>query len=298
MNRPGLLRSVVMFVATLSLAWAQTAPSRNSNSSPNDAPVQSDQGLKQAATLPNQGPDPLLDLPRLKQNRASLIGGIVENVDRLRGRLILRPFGQGKLTIVFDPRTQFVSGGKAAGVQDMHRGDRVYVETVLNGTAVFAKTIHLHTGTALGATVGQVIAYDAAQGSLSIRDQLSSRPVQFHVTAQTIVTGAGVVPGALVQISFLGGNGPALAREILVLAAPGSIFAFAGRITFLDFASHELVLANTSDDNRYEIQFNPAAVDADAKEHLQEGASVTIAARFNGQRYVAESVTVVPQSTE
>jgi hypothetical protein len=247
--------------------------------------------------LANQ-PDTLFDLPRLKRDRASLIGGTLENIDRLRDRFVLRPFGRGKLTIVFDPRTQFVRDGKAAGALDMHPGDRVYVETVLDGTAVFAKTVHVLPGAALGATLGQIIAYDAAQGKLSIRDQLSARPVHFRVTSQTIITGAGVGPGALVQLSFLPGKGPALVREILVLAAPGSVFTFAGRITFLDFASHELVLANTSDDNRYEIQFNPAALETDAKERLQEGASVTVAARFNGQRYVAESVTVLPRAAE
>jgi len=294
MNSVGLLRSVLIFLATLSLAWSQTVPSANSTANPfNDAAVQSDQDLKHAAALPNRGPDPLIDLPHLKQNRASLIGGTVENIDRLRDRLILRLFGGGKLTIVFDPRTQFLRDWKPVGAQDIHSGDRVHVETVLDGTAVFAKTIHLFTAAALGTTVGQIIAYDAAQGSLSIRDQLSSQPVQFHVTSKTIITGAGVGRGALVQVSFIGGKDPPLVGKILVLAAPGSVFTFAGRITFLNFASHELVLANASDDNRYEIQFDPATIKADARQHLQEGASVAIAARFDGQRYVAKSVTVL-----
>ncbi len=294
MNLVGLVRSVLIFLATLTLAWSQTVPSANSTANPsNDAPVQSDQDLKPATVLPNQAPDPLLDLPHLKQNPASLIGGTVENIDRLRDRLILRLFGGGKLTIAFDPRTQFLRDWKPLGAQDIHSGDRVHVETVLDGTAVFAKTIHVSTASALGTTVGQIIAYDAAQGSLRIRDQLSSQPVQFHVTSKTIITGAGVGRGALVQVSFIGGKAPPSAREILVLAAPGSVFTFAGRITFLDFASHELVLANASDDNRYEIQFDPATIKADAREHLQEGASVAIAARFDGQRYVAKSVTVL-----
>ena len=57
-------------------------------------------------------------------------------------------------------------------------------------------------------------------------------------------------------------------------------------------------MANASDDNRYEIQFNPAAVEADARARLQEGASVTVAARFTGQGYVAESVTVLAHPAE
>ena len=297
MNLAALVRSIVLFLATLSLAWSQTVPIPNSNEA-NVAPVPSGQGLKQAVALPNQAPDKLFDLPRLKQGRASLVGGALESIDRLRGRFVLRPFGRGKLTIAFDPRTQFMRGTEVAGAQDMHPGDRVYVETVLDGTAVFAKTVLLPKDAALGAALGQVVAYDAAQGSLSIRDQLSSQPVKFRVTAKTIITGAGVGPGALVEVSFLPGKDPTLAREILILAAPGSVFTFTGRITFLDLTSHELVLANTSDDSHYEIQFNPAAIPADATERLLEGATVTVSVRFNGQRYVAESVTVLPESTK
>jgi hypothetical protein len=297
MNLPALLRFIGMFLVTLSMAWSQTVAIPISDEA-NVAPVPSGQGLKQAVALPNQAPDKLFDLPRLKQGRASLVGGALGSIDRLRGRFVLRPFGRGKLTIAFDPRTQFVRGTAIAAAQDMHPGDRVYVETVLDGTAVFAKTVFLPKDATLGAALGQIVAYDAAQGSLSIRDQLSSQPVKFRVTSKTIITGAGLGTGALVEVSFLPGKDPALVREILILAAPGSVFTFTGRITFLDLTSHELVLANTSDDSRYEIQFNPAAIAADAKERLLEGASVTIAARFNGQRYVAESVTVLPQSTE
>jgi Domain of unknown function (DUF5666) len=300
---------VVILLAMLNLAWSQAAPSPNSipNSLASDAPGQSDHSLKPSALMPpNQAPDKLLDLPPLKHSQASLIGGSLESIDRVQNRFVLRPFGRGKLTIAFDPRTQFVRGADVVRVQDMHPGDRVYVETVLDGSAVFAKTVHLPKDASAGTAVGQVIAYaysnDAAQGSLSIRDQLSSQPVKFRVNSKTIITGAGVGPGALVQLSFLPGKDKdkdaAVVSEIQVLAAPGSVFTFSGRITFLDLAAHQLVLANASDDNRYEIQFNPAAVEADTRARLQEGASVTVAARFTGQGYVAESVTVLAHPTE
>ena len=295
-------RSVViggMCAATLTVAWSQTALSSGSNSASNATSGQPDQTLNQPAQAPpNQAPDKLFDLPRLKQDRSSLIGGSVVSIDRLRGRLVLRPFGRGSLTIAFDPRTQFARGGEAARAPDMHPGDRVYVETVLDGTAVFAKAVHLPKDATVGTTVGQIIDYDAAQGSLSIRDQLSSQPVRFRVTSETVVTGAGVSPGALVQLSFLPGEDPARVREILLLTVPGAVSTFSGRITFLDLAAHELVVANASDDKRYEILFNPATVDADVRARLQEGASVTVAARFNGQAYVAESVTVLSRPAE
>jgi hypothetical protein len=298
MIRAGLLHAGIV-LATVSLSWSQTAPPPHSNSDftstakSNDSAGPSSDGAKAAHAPSNQEPDKLLDLPPLKPTRASLMGGALESIDRVRSRLVLRLFGGGKLTIAFDPRTQFLRGTELVRVQDMHAGERVYVETVLDGTAVFAKTVHLPTEAAQGSVQGQVIGYDAGQGSLSVRDQLSSQPVRFRVTSKTIITGNGIAPGALVQLSFLPGENPALVREIKVLIAPGSVFTFSGRITFLDLASDELVLASATDDNRYEIKLNPAAAAGDSIARLQEGATVTIAARFNGQSYVAESVTVL-----
>src|ERR1700728_3422390 len=122
MNWVSFLRSVSIFLATLALAWSQTVPNTDSganSANSKDAPVSSDQTLKQVPGPRSQQPDPLLDLPRLKQDRASLIGGTVEHIDRLRDRFTLRPFGRGKLTIVFDPRTQFVRGENPASAEDM-----------------------------------------------------------------------------------------------------------------------------------------------------------------------------------
>jgi Domain of unknown function (DUF5666) len=302
-----LVRTAV-FLAMLNAAWSQTAASPDLLSL-SSAAAGGDQVPKQPTLVPlNPAPDKLLDLPRLKHNQASLIGGSIENVDRLRSCLVLRPFGRGKLTIAFDPRTQFVRGSAIASVQDLRPGDRVYVETVLDGSAVFAKTVHLPKSPAEGTAQGQVIAYAnanaTAQGSLTIRDQLSSQPVKFLVNSKTIINGAGVGPGALVQVSFLPSadkdrdKDVAVVSQITVLATPGSVFTFSGRITLLDLAAHQLVVANASDDIRYEIQFNPAAIEASTRARLQEGASVAVAARFTGQGYVAESVVVLTQPAE
>src|SRR5260370_6826725 len=81
-----------------------------------------------------------------------------------------------------------------------------------------------------------------------------------------------------------------------VLCAPGSIFTFTGRSTFRYIGTQELVLVSATDGNRYEIRLNPAAVEGDARALLQEGASVTVAARFNGKGYGAGSVTQLPAS--
>lgn len=280
-----------IFLAMLSVVWSQTAQGPNSNSY--SAPAKSDHSLKQPGPAsPNPAPDSLFDLPPLKPGPASLMGGALESIDRVRDRFVLRPFGQGRVTIAFDPRTQFLRDQQTVGWQDMRPGERVYVETVLDGTTVFAKTVHLPGEVSQGMVTGQIVSYDAAQGRLSVRDELSSEAEEFRVNSKTVISTAGVGPGALVQLSFLPGEAPPVVREIRVLVAPGAVFTFAGRVSFLDLSTQELVLASTTDGNRYEIQLNPSAVEADSQAHLREGADVTITARFNGRRYVAESVTV------
>ena len=290
-----------MLLTTLSAAWSQTAATSGSSSftAPATAPRGSDSIAKAHTSIPpNQASDGLFDLPPLKQSPASLIGGALESIDRVRDRLVLRPFGQGRITVAFDPRTQFLRGDRKVRAQDMRPGDRVYVETVLDGTTVFAKTVHLPAEVALGAVTGQVVSYDAARGNLSVRDELSSEPARFRVTSSTMITGAGVGPGALVQLSFLPGEAPPIAREIRVLIARGSAFTFSGQVTFLDLSAQELVLLSATDNNRYEIQLNPAALQGDSWSRLREGANVTIGARFDGRSYVAESVTLLSSSAK
>jgi hypothetical protein len=292
MTRAVLVNAGV-FLAMLGVARPQTttAPSSQSFTVPAQA-RQSPQ--QQAAVPPNQASDQIFDLPPLKPGPASLMGGALESIDRVRDRLVLRPYGQGRLTIAFDPRTRFLRGEQTVRAQDMRPGDRVYVETVLNGTTVFAKTVHLPADTALGAVNGQVTEYDAAQGNLSVRDELSSGAARFRVTSKTVITGGDVAPGALVQLSFLPGEAPPVVREIRVVVAPGAVFNFSGRITFLDLSAQALVLASATDGNRYELQINPAALEGESMANLREGASVNISARFNGKGYVAEKVTVSP----
>jgi hypothetical protein len=83
-----------------------------------------------------------------------------------------------------------------------------------------------------------------------------------------------------------------------VLIAPGAVFTFSGRVTFLDLSAQEVVLLSATDNTRYEIQLNPAALQEDSLAHLREGANVTIAARFDGRGYVAESVTLLSSSAK
>jgi hypothetical protein len=243
-----------------------------------------------------QDPDPLLDLPPVSQAGATLVGGIIEKLDRVRDRIVIKPFGGGQLDIAFDPRTKIVRGEQKVGARDLKVGERVHIETVTDGPRIFAKKIHIGLETAQGEAHGQVVSYDVTRGEITINDELSSQPVRFHVDKATKLSGEGLQVGSLVDVNFLAGTNRASAREVKVLAAPGSLFTFSGNITYLDLASHSLVVASSTDDKKYPIKFDPQRVNA--WERLHEGTNVLVKARFDGQNYTAEEVTVMSAAAQ
>lgn len=248
----------------------------------------------QAGTItppkPNE-PDPLLDLPPVPKAGATLVGGIIEKLDRVRDRMVVKPFGGGRLEIAFDPRTTFVRGDKGASVRELRVGARVHVETVNEASRIFAKKIHIGVEAAEGEVYGQVIGYDSANGVLDINDELSARPVHFRIDKGTKLSGQTLAVGSLVEVNFIPGSNKAMARDVKVLASPGSVFTFVGRITYLDLSSHSFVVASSTDDKKYAIKFNPQQVNA--WERLHEGTSVSVKARFDGENYTADEVAVL-----
>ena len=102
--------------------------------------------------------------------------------------------------------------------------------------------------------------------------------------------------GSLVEVNFLWGSNRAFAREVNVLASPGSFFTFVGRITYLDMSSHSLVVASATDDKKYAIKFNPQQVNA--WDRLHEGTNVSVKAKFDGENYTAEDVAVMSASVQ
>jgi hypothetical protein len=248
------------------------------------------------ATPKPQDPDPLLDLPAVPKNGETLVGGIIFKLDRVRDRMVVKPFGGGQLEISFDPRTKIVRGEQSALARDLRVGDRIHIETVNEGSKIFAKKIHIGLIAAQGEAHGQVVAYDAATGNISINDELSARPVRFHVDPATRISGGKIEMGSLVDVNFLSGSNRAAAREVKVLASPGSIFTFVGQITYLDIASHSMVVASSTDEKKYSIRFNPQQVNA--WERLHEGTNVSVKARFDGENYTAEDVAVMAAAVQ
>jgi hypothetical protein len=241
----------------------------------------------------------LPDLPALPPAKATLVGGTVERLDRVQDRVTLQVFGGGKMKIVFDPRTRIYRDGILASAADLRKGDRIYVDTVLDGSTVFARNIHLKSAAPMGESRGVIVSY--RRGELTMRDQLSPHSVKVRLSPSTrIIKGdknssaSDLVPGTLIAVKFgAQQDGRDLAQEVAVLAVPGSSFTFAGEVINLDLRTGLLVLNSSTDRKTYEIYLEPAAGSVD--DNLRQGAQVSVVARFEGDRYVARSVTVSSQ---
>jgi hypothetical protein len=241
---------------------------------------------------------PLPDLPGLPQGNSTVIGGAIHRVDWVRDQLTIDVFGGRQTKVLFDERTLVYRDGVQASLGSLRNGERVSLETVLDGTAVFARTIHTLSHSMEGECHGQVLDFNPGKGELIVRDVLSPKLVKLQITNVTTITREGqetsataaLGPGALVSIKFQPDRNGIVARQIAILATAGTAFVFSGRVTFLDLHSGLLVVTDPRDSKRYEIDFNPVRLPA--SQNLHEGTDVTVTAGFDGTRYTANAITI------
>lgn len=264
------------------------------------------QGASAAKELISETPNPAgfaapvnlaPDLPPVPRGKTTVIGGAIRNVDHLRDELTLNIYGGHPMRVFFDERTKIYVNGQPAALSDLHPGERVSVETQLDGEDIFARSIHSLTQSLDGQCHGQVLAFDRAKGELLIRDGLAPQPIRVEVPAHINIAGEGqqaasptaLAPGALVAVTFRSdGNGHAIANQISVLASPGSAFVFTGVVTYLDVHDGVLALLDPLNQKRYEISFDPQSP---VRSGLREGLNVTVNASFDGSRYSARTIT-------
>ena len=217
----------------------------------------------------------------------------------MRDQVTVRVFGGGQMSVLFDPRTHVYRGEKELTITDLKQGERIYVDTILDGNQVFARNIRLRPEAAAGQSQGIVLKYTSDQ--ITLRDGLSPSAVKIRLSSSTkilrdgrTVSASTLVPGSLVSVDFDSrGKGNDMARQISILALPGTRYTFVGQVVHLDLRSGLLVLNSSIDHKTYEIHLNPQATPDD---NLQAGANVTISANFENSQYVAHSVTVTPNA--
>jgi hypothetical protein len=291
--------ALVLFAIPLALAAVPQATSAPQQQPAPPAPQQA----PAVQPAPSIEPDDLLKPPPLPPGYPSLVGGTVSKIDRVRQAVMVRPFGGQNLKIYFDERTHIYRDGIETTMLGIRKGDRVYVDTLLDGGRVFAKNIRVQTESHPADARGQIVAYDAKDARMEMRDELSAQPVTFRINPDTVVRHgdqkgslADLQPGALVDVRFSPERaGQGVAREITVIAKPGSEFVFAGKVTHLNLAKGVLAMQNRTDNKSYEIHFDPGTGHYD---NLGVGSEISAQAVFDGSQYVARNITVTQAKAE
>jgi hypothetical protein len=286
---------------------AKPAASANSDVPSGPPPQPKTEILDSSATsggLTTNGHDPILDPPPFPSGSTTLVGGIIRDVDRIRNRMVVNVFGGGRWKVSFDERTHIFRNGAETTQLALKKGERVYVDTMLDPTNhdILARNIRVGVATPPADASGQITSVDIEHGEVSLRDNINSVPVHFGVDKETLISNgntpislAAVKPGALVHVKFSAQSGyRGVARQITVIAMPGAAFTFVGKIAYLDLHRGLLAIQNV-DGKTYDIHFsrhNTAEAD-----NLSVGTPVKIVAIFEGNQYTAQSVQVRESST-
>lgn len=281
------------FSVLLMLSFAGFAVPGGAQTSAN--PPQAAASAQPSAAAQRENYDPLLDLPPLPNHTVTLLGGTVVRLDEIMNHMVLQPFGsKQKVSVAFDSRTHFYQDGKAIGEKDVKQGQRVYVDSMLNGSKVFAKTIWIRSTMESGIGQGQIMGFDSRHQTLTVRDELSNQPLHMQLTSATIIrkgdqpaSASELVDNALVALSF----GPQRQLEqITILATPGTIFTFAGPVTYVDMSRHMIAIDNRSDSKKYDIYVTTIA--DSLLRQIRQGMDVNVSAAFDGNQYDARSLEV------
>jgi hypothetical protein len=253
---------------------------------------------QQAHNATSADEDLPIGLPPMKKGGLSLIGGTVVKMDPIRDRLVLRAFGGKDVTVGFDVRTKVLRDETSVPAREVQTGARVYADTTLVNGQIFAKTIRL-VSNAQGEANGQVIAYDPSTRKLKIRNSLGAEPLELSVSAETSIhngerpgEASELLTGTLVHVSFRPKDHVNAASKIDILAQPGSMSTFAGKMTFVDLRTNLVAIADQSGVNTYEVAIDK--LPRDVKQQLREGKDVIVHAQFDGKKYEAQTIDFAP----
>jgi hypothetical protein len=242
-------------------------------------------------------------LPPLPAGRSTAIGGAIRDVDPVLDRFTLSAYGQKPFKVYFDERTAFYRDGKRISLRELQPCQHASVQTTLEGTSVFAISIHVLSQAVTGDYEGEVLEYDPASGELTVALSAGRKPVSLLVTKDTLIEREGqgqfrsspsgppdLRPGSLVSIKFDSDNrGHGVATRIAIRATPGADFLFSGKVLSIDSQAGTLVLLDAGGDRRYQFSFNAQEIQSSLNIH--KGQRVRIRAEYDGTQYVAREIT-------
>jgi hypothetical protein len=286
-------------------ALAAQAPDQAPAAAPTQARAQAGQTPAPAGDAKQDNATvPLPPLPPTPPGKSTIMGGEIRKIDPVGDVLTLKVYGQKPVKILFDERTQLFLDGKKVPLHDLKPADHASVQTILDGTKVFALSVHVLSKSPEGDYQGRVLSFNPASNELTISSILSHQPMKLIVPANTPVVREGqpsftagqqgmsdLVKGSLISATFEADkSGRGVATKISVLATPGAEFVFIGNIAALDTHAGTLALVDPRDDKTYSISFNPGNLPESQK--LKMGQHITVTTNFDGTNYVAKSIAV------
>jgi hypothetical protein len=148
------------------------------------------------------------------------------------------------------------------------------------------------------------VAFRPGTGELVVREELSPDPVTMRVADNAVIMQGDhnvrvdeLRPGTLITLAFTPRNGDSpLVRQISILASPGTVFVFSGRIDHIDVRRGLLVITDPRDNKSYDVHFDPAS--RQLTQNLRQGVDVTVQAGFDGTRYQSREITVNSVNTK
>jgi hypothetical protein len=188
-------------------------------------------------------------------------------------------------------------------LRELKPEEHASVQTTLDGTKLFALSIHMLSNPQQGEYEGRVLNFNPANGELSVASGRSSQAIKVMVQGNTSLLRAGqaanspgratpsdLITGTLVSVEFgAAGKEIPVASHIAILATPGAQFVFSGNLTSLDLRSGLLVVVDPRDEKSYEVSFR--AANFPAAQNLHIGDSVRVVTQYNGLQYVATELT-------
>jgi hypothetical protein len=281
-----LVGAVVLAELSLAASRAQDAPVPHSSS--------------WSAPLSSKMPP----LPPPPGGVSTILGGEIRSVNPVLDQFSLHIYGERPMKILYNARTRVYRNGKPISVFDLEPEDHASVQTVLDGSNVYAISIHILSQAPEGDCRGLVLSYNHLNGELAVDSNLSPQPIHLLIPPNTPVSRVGersftsqqsglsdLVRGTLIAVRFAPGPANrAVAKQITILAVPGSNFIFAGNITYLDVPAGRFVLVDPRDGKNYQISFDPSRFPVSA--NLKVGETVTVTASYNGTSYVANEIVI------
>ncbi len=242
-------------------------------------------------------------IPSLPRGKSTILGGAIHDVDPVLDRFTLKIVGEKPITILFDERTQVFLDGKKIPLLDLRPANHASVQTTLDGTSVFALSVHILSQLHPGAYRGEVLSFSPSTGDLELAGGQGGEPVRFKVSSDASFARKGQASfaasqsgpsdlqrGTLVSVDFEpDGKGHGTVTKVTVLATPGAEFVFSGNLISLDMHTGTMVLLDPTNNQSYQINFNSSSLAS--MPDVRPGQRVRVAAEYDGTRYLANNVT-------